>query len=60
MCTSFSPWQALDAARYGAEKGLEYNRTKAIMHQNFVAELYAEQVAGGRYVLHEHPEGAPP
>ena len=58
MCTFFSSWQALNAARFGTEKDIAHNKAKATMHLNFVAELYAEQVAGGRYFLHEHPEGA--
>ncbi len=31
---------------------------RAIRHIDFVIELYYDQLAGGRYFLHEHPEHA--
>ena len=31
---------------------------KATVHIEFVASLYAEQAAAGRYFLHEHSSGA--
>ena len=30
-------------------------RAAADIHLNFVVELYRQQMAGGRYFLHEHP-----
>ena len=37
---------------------MERARLKAIVHMQFVAELYAKQIQGGCYFLHEHPDGA--
>ncbi len=58
MCTAFCTWQALNEARSSNSEETKRNKAKAIAHIDFVAQLYAEQVAGGRYFLHEHPDGA--
>ena len=58
MCTAFSAWQRLNRARSTDLAGMERARLQAIVHMQFVAELYAEQIQGGRYFLHEHPDGA--
>ena len=58
MCTAFCTWQALNEAKSNNSDEIKRNRIKAIVHLDFVAELYAEQMAGGRYFLHEHPDGA--
>ena len=55
MCTAFSTWQRLNASRTRDPAAMERARQGAILHLNFVAELYAEQLEGGRYFLHEHP-----
>ena len=57
-CKAFCTWQALNAAKSGNTEEMRRNTIKAIAHIDFVTELYAEQVAGGRYFLHEHPDGA--
>ena len=33
-------------------------KIRAILHIDFVIELYHDQLADGRYFLHEHPEHA--
>ena len=58
MCTAFCTWQALNYARSNDRAGMARAYAEAVLHMNFVAELYAEQVAGGRYFLHEHPDRA--
>ncbi len=58
MCTAFCTWQALNEARSANVEEVRRSKVKAIVHMDFVAGLYAEQVAGGRYFLHEHPDGA--
>ena len=55
MCTAFSTWQRLNAARTRDPAAMERAKQGAILHLNFVAELYAEQLDGGRYFLHGHP-----
>ena len=57
MCTAFCSWQALNEARHDpATRGRD--KVRAMVHMNFVCELYAEQVKAGRYIVHEHPETA--
>jgi len=58
MCRHFSTWQALNFARSNDAAGMLRARTAAIVHIDFVASLYEEQLAGGRYFLHEHPKYA--
>ena len=55
MCTAFSTWQRLNWARSNDRAGMARAYAEAVVHMRFVAELYAEQSAGGRYFLHEHP-----
>ena len=55
MCTAFSQWQRLNAAKSTDKAALERTRAQAISHMRFVVSLYEEQVDGGRYFLHEHP-----
>ena len=57
MCKAFCNWQKLNASkRDPAVVAREWN--KAIVHLEFVCQLYKEQVAGGRFFLHEHPATA--
>ena len=58
MCRAFSTWQALNRARSRDRAAMDRAYVEAVVHIRFVCELYAEQVAGGRYFLHEHPAGA--
>jgi hypothetical protein len=55
MCRHFSTWQALNFARSNDVAAMLRARTAAIVHINFVASLYEEQLAGGRYFLHDSP-----
>ena len=57
-CKEFSTWQALNAAKTDNVQAMRRARAAAVLHLNFVAELYQEQTAGGRYFLHEHPLNA--
>ena len=54
-CTRFSTWQCLnDKKRDPAVANEEHERAK--VHLQFAAQVYREQVEGGRFFLHEHPE----
>ena len=56
MCTLYSAWQRLNK-----DKDIKAFRRRfkdARRHMEFVCELYAEQIRGGRLLLHEHPESA--
>ena len=54
-CTKFSTWQFLNWAKSKDRPAMDRARAAAEVHLNFVAELYQEQMDGGRYFLHEHP-----
>ena len=57
MCTAFCAWQRLNATRRDPESvRREYN--KAMVHLEFVCQLYRDQVSAKRYFLHEHPDSA--
>jgi hypothetical protein len=58
MCTKFSTWQALNAAKCSDKNLVEKARQDAIVHMDFVAELYTIQLEEKRYFLHEHPRFA--
>ena len=58
MCTKFSSWQALNAAKSTDKDAIEKAKQEAIVHLDFVAELYNMQIDEGRYFLHEHPRFA--
>ena len=58
MCTAFCTWQALNYAKSSDKAALDRAYARATVHMEFVASLYAEQAAAGRYFLHEHPSGA--
>ena len=55
MCTQFSTWQYLNEHRSTDKAGMRRAKIAAIVHLDFVASLYEEQIAGARYFLHEHP-----
>ncbi len=57
-CTAFSTWMALTGAMSKDVAAIRRAKIRAIRHIEFVIELYYEQLAGGRYFLHEHPEHA--
>ena len=54
-CKDFSTWQALNKSKSKDPKAMEKARVASVLHLNFVASLYQEQIDGGRYFLHEHP-----
>ena len=58
MCTAFCTWQALNYAKSSDKAALDRAYARATVHMEFVASLYAEQAATGRYFLHDHPSGA--
>ena len=57
MCRAFSTWQTLNETRRDPEL-VRKEFTKAMIHLQFMCELYEAQVTAGRYFLHEHPSGA--
>jgi hypothetical protein len=57
-CTEFSTWMALNEAKSSDVAALRRAKIRAIVHIDFVIELYQDQLADGRYFLHEHPEHA--
>ena len=58
MCKEFSTWQRLNEARSKDPEAMQRARIAATVHIDFVASLYEEQIDGGRYFLHEHPQYA--
>ena len=58
MCTHFSTWTYLNDAKTKDTEKLRRARKKAIQHIEFMVSLYEEQLAAGRYFLHEHPRYA--
>ena len=58
MCKAFSAWQRLNRARSSDKAAIDKAYEEACVHIRFVVELYREQIEGGRYFLHEHPDGA--
>ena len=57
-CKDFSTWQFLNAAKSKDPEAMRRAKTAAILHLDFVCSLYQEQLDGGRYFLHEHPQYA--
>ncbi len=58
MCKEFSTWQKLNEAKSEDPEAMRRARIAATVHIDFVASLYEEQIDGGRYFLHEHPQYA--
>ncbi len=57
MCTRYCTWQALNDARRDPEV-VRREHVRAMVHLEFMCELYREQADAGRYFLHEHPATA--
>ncbi len=57
MCTAFCSWQVLNEYKRDPEQ-IRREWTKAMIHLQFVCELYEMQVKSRRYFLHEHPVAA--
>ena len=57
-CTAFSTWMALNEAKSKDAAAVRRAKIRAIVHMDFVIELYYDQLADGRYFLHEHPQNA--
>ena len=55
MCITFSTWQRLNRARARHPEAMRRAYFQACAHLAFVAQLYRDQLADGRYFLHEHP-----
>ncbi len=58
MCTHFTTWQRLNEAKSKDVVSMRRAYTAAVVHMDFVAQLYVEQMQDGRYFLHEHPLSA--
>ena len=58
MCTAFSTWQYLNWACSKRLCEMEKSYVQACLHMEFVAQLYLDQLADGRYFLHEQPANA--
>ncbi len=56
-CTRWCTWQALNDTFKDPDVARR-DQIRALVHLEFVASLYLDQVAGGRFFLHEHPDGA--
>ncbi len=54
MCTAWSTWQRLNAQRRDPAV-VKKELVRARLHLDFVVSLYHEQMAGGRFFLHEQP-----
>ena len=57
MCRYWSSWQHLNNSRRDPE-AVRREHLREVVHLEFVAQIYREQVEGGRFFLHEHPDGA--
>jgi hypothetical protein len=58
VCTAWCSWQALNMVKHGNEGIIRRERTRSMVHINFLIELYRAQLDGGRYFVHEHPGNA--
>ena len=59
MCRAFSTWQNLNRMQYGhSDDQVRREKARAVMHINFAIELMELQIAGDRFFLYEHPDGA--
>ena len=54
-CTPFSTLQNLNMITPEGKAKVMEARRRGEVHLKFCCELYAEQMSGGRYFLHEHP-----
>ena len=56
-CTAFSRMQNINKGRR-CPKVVQEELQEAEKHMRFCIELYGLQIQGGRYFIHEHPDGA--
>ena len=52
MCKDFGTWQRLSTAKSKDPKAMRRAKIASIIHSDFVAVLYKEQMDAGRYFLH--------
>ena len=57
MCTAWRTWQRINHLKRDPDV-VRRELIRARLHLNFVIDLYLEQVAAGRYFLHEQPRSA--
>ena len=57
MCRRWSSWQHLNDSRRSPDE-VRREKLKEMVHLDFVAQVYREQIEGGRFFLHEHPDAA--
>ena len=57
MCTRWCSWQHIND-KIRDPKVVAQEKKKALMHLEFMTEMYRGQIEGGRFFLHEHPETA--
>ena len=57
-CTAWSNLQNLNRCRPGGSEKVDEQQRRAKVHLLFCTSLYLEQMAAGRYFLHEHPQSA--
>ena len=57
MCTRWCSWPHI-SDKIRDPKVVAREKEKALMHLEFVTEMYRGQIEGGRFFLHEHPETA--
>ena len=57
-CTAWSNLQNLNKCRPGGKERVAEQQRRARVHLLFCTSLYFEQMAAGRYFLHDHPQSA--
>ena len=57
-CTAYSNLQIWNRRRPGGDAKVDEAQRRARVHLVFCCALYREQIAAGRYFLHEHPKSA--
>ena len=56
-CTRWCTWQKLNDAKRDPEV-VKLEQGRAEVHLKFATQIYREQIEGGRFFLHEHPDHA--
>ena len=56
-CTRWCAWQNINDPKRDPEV-VKFEQEKAEVHLKFSAQVYREQIEGGRFFLHEHPDSA--
>ena len=56
-CTAYSAWHNINDKKRDAVS-VQREKTRALVHMQFMCEVYQAQHAAGRYFLHEHPAWA--